>query len=55
MYKSSDGVLTALRENTTTLKSCQNMVSYYRKHKNIDQVLMFIIAIEKYKMFYKRE
>ena len=53
MYKSSDEILKALREKTTTLKSCQNCVSRYRKLKQIENVMMFTEAIENYKMYHR--
>ena len=53
MYKSSDEILTALKGGSTTLKSCQNSVSRYRKLKQIANVMMFTEAIEYYKMFHK--
>lgn len=53
MYRNSDEILTALKEGNTTLKSCQNSVSRYRKLKQIANVMMFTEAIEYYKMFYR--
>ena len=55
MYRNSDEILTALKEGNTTLKSCQNSVSRYRKLKQIANVMMFTEAIEYYKMFYREQ
>lgn len=50
MYRSEEDVLTALREGKTTQKNVRTLISKYRKKKDLETLMMFLRAIEKYKM-----
>jgi len=51
MYRKMSDVLKALQEGKTTVKSCRNQLSYYRKNEDVDTSLMFLTAIEIYRVY----
>ena len=50
MYRTSEEIVKALHQGTTTLKSIRNSVSRYRKIQRLDCVLIYMTAIETYLM-----
>ena len=51
MYRKMSDVLKALQEGKTSVKSCRNQLSYYRKNKDVDTSLMFLTAIEVFRVY----
>ena len=48
-------VLKALQQGKTSVKSCRNQLSYYRSKRDVDTSLMFLTAIEVFKVYDKEE
>ncbi|AUR87415.1 hypothetical protein NVP1101O_004 [Vibrio phage 1.101.O._10N.261.45.C6] len=50
MYRNEDDVVRSLHDGKTTQKNIRTLISKYRKKKDLETLIMFIRAIERYKM-----
>ena len=55
MYRRMSDVLTALQRGKTSVKSCRNQLSNYRKINDTDSSIMFLNAIEIFRNYPEEE
>ena len=55
MYRDKNQILEALIEGRTNVHSIRTQASKYRKKKDLKLTMMFIEAVEEYKMFHEKK